>query len=174
MVRWLTHRWPIRVRDDRGVAVTLVPPPTYRRGEVSSAMRPKYLGTHAGRKLELNQHVRSAWTHGLVVGLSFFLAYRLVHGLLAGVAIPGKTYVVPLIIGVCWWPVYPVMLRWTRGRKARALRDAYLASNHCASCDYDLARTPASADGRTQCPECGACWWLAPAGGATTTNTVGA
>lgn len=51
-------------------------------------------------------------------------------------------------------------------RNAREVRTILLAHSHCASCGYRLAEIPASIDGLTTCPECGAAWRLHGAGAA--------
>jgi hypothetical protein len=161
MLRWLLQRWPIRLRDDRGRDVDLVPRPKYQRSDIRGTWMPRYIGPNAAHAVELDRHKRTSAIYGAIVGGSFFVTGKIAHTLLAGVAIPGKIFVVPLIVGVCWLPLFPLLLRHARGRMRMSLRDAYLAARHCASCDYDLARTPAESDGCTPCPECGAAWKLA-------------
>ena len=58
-----------------------------------------------------------------------------------------------VIAAMCSW-------RITQRQRARALVSQLTRELKCPACCFDLARLPASADGCTQCPECGAAWRL--------------
>lgn len=71
--------------------------------------------------------------------------------------------------GLPWWGkvlaavpmgLLPSMVTIALVRRIAAARIArgYTRAGYCAGCAYDLAATPAAADGCRVCPECGAAW----------------
>jgi hypothetical protein len=160
MVRWVLKKWPIKISDDRGREVTLVGPPKWQRGTEKGWWRPKYIGSHQGRRLEVELRNNASFPYALVPILLFMVAMRASKFAVPVGGWQGEVMRGGLVLAI----LLPFGLYNLRSHRARAKQDlvrAYLASSRCPSCDYDLSAQPKDTDGCSMCPECGAAWKMA-------------
>ncbi|MBY0260722.1 MAG: hypothetical protein K2Q20_00160, partial [Phycisphaerales bacterium] len=88
----------------------------------------------------------------------FPLVYLFVSPLLASMQ-RGLPFVLQFALLLVATSLVTLPFRWLMDKQhAPRVRAALLAERICASCAYDLSRTPSEPDGLTTCPECGAAW----------------
>ncbi len=159
----LLQKWPIEIRDDLGKPLPLVAVPTYRKEEFSGGwLKRKYVGPHAGHRLEFDSMMSSSAAYGALGGISMFALLGISRWLFSGVNFTGKNALVMVVAGMLMWPFSPFISRMVRASRREAIRKGYLESSHCPSCDYDLPTLPTVSNGLTTCPECGGAWQLNP------------
>ena len=163
MVRWVLKKWPIVIEDDRGREVALVGPPKFARHEIRPSLwKSGYSGTHAGLAMESEAQNHAMWLFYIVAMLFCSCPVQyLALWMLDGTMLAQSRWAVLVLFWLIVLPLYPLARRVERGMRKRHLRRAYLASQHCASCNFPLLSRAVEEDGCRVCSECGAAWRMA-------------
>jgi hypothetical protein len=161
MVRWVLKKWPIKISDDRGREVCLLPPPRFKHSDAKPVWNPKYIGAHWGHRTDFELQTQGGMLYGAATGICLILTIKLAGFLMQGIKFTGKDWVVPFVAGMICWPMFPFFIRNARSRSRDKLRAAYLRACRCPSCDYDLSGQQKEPDGCSMCSECGAAWRMA-------------
>jgi hypothetical protein len=154
----------IPICDDRGRRCTLVGPPSTWPKHTWLG-RPKEPIKDPATLAELAWLGESAGRFGFLAGIWISVLGVMVRGLFS--VSPGwppwvATFVAPVITALMFRPARPLVDRHYRLHRREELRSAYIRSQRCASCGYELVGLIADEDHCVLCPECGAAWRLVP------------